>query len=153
MRSSLETSSFRVVLLASGLAIFSAACGSSSGTPNGAGGHTADAGSDVKGTGGVTGTGGKTDAGGDVKADAGTGGMGTGGKVDAGPDSGTGGMVVDSGVDTGPMLNPPWHAYLPLVTATAGVTESRIVEALASVKRERFVGSGPWHIQVAGAIW
>ena len=123
MRSSLETSSFRVVLLASGLAVLSAACGGSSGTPNGAGGHRADAGSDAKGTGGATGTGGKTDAGGDVKADAGTGGMGTGGKVDAGPDSGTGGMVaIDSGVDTGPMLNPPWHAYLPLVTATAGGT-------------------------------
>src|SRR4051812_32155656 len=117
MRSSLETSSFRVVVLASGLAMLSAACGSRSGTPNGAGGHSADAGSDAKGTGGATGTGGRTDAGGDVKADSGTGGMGTGGKVDAGPDSGTGGMVaIDSGVvDTGPMLTPPWRGYWPLV--------------------------------------
>jgi hypothetical protein len=95
--------------------MLSAACGSSSGTPNGAGGSSADAGSDVKaGTGGA-GTGGKPDSGAD---------SGAGGKVDsgAGGNSGTGGMVVDSGVDTGPMLNPPWHAYLPLVTATAGGT-------------------------------
>jgi protein-L-isoaspartate(D-aspartate) O-methyltransferase len=40
--------------------------------------------------------------------------------------------------------------YAQLVTATAGVTESRIVDAFASVKREQFVGVGPWHIQVAG---
>src|SRR2546430_1765142 len=108
MRSSLETSSFRVVLLASGLAIVSAACGSSSGKPNGAGGSSADAGSDLKaGTGGA-GTGGKADSGAD---------SGAGGKVDSGADSGAGGntgaggMVVDAGVDTGPTLSPPWHAY------------------------------------------
>jgi len=124
MRSSLETSSFRLVVLASGLAMLSAACGSSSGKPNGSGGSSADAGSDAKaGTGGVTGAGGKADAGGDVKADSGAGGVGTGGKVDSGTDSGTGGMAaIDSGVDTGPTLSPPWHAYWPLVTASAGGT-------------------------------
>ena len=97
MRSSLETSSFRVLVLASGLALLSAACASSSGTP-------------------TPGTGGSADAGSDAKADAGTG--GAGGKVDAG----AGGMTADAGVDTGPMLNPPWHAYWPLVTGTPSAT-------------------------------
>ncbi len=126
MRSSLETSSFRIAVLASGLAILSAACSGSSGTPNGAGGSSADAGSDAKAGTGGSGAGGKADAGGDVKADSGTGGMGMGGKTDSGTDSGTGGMgtggtvVIDAAVDTGPMLNPPWHAYLPLVTAATG---------------------------------
>jgi len=122
MRSSLETSSFRVVILASGLAMLSAACGSSSGKPNGTGGSSADAGSDAKGTGGATGTGGKVDSGTDSgaggKADSGTD-SGAGGKVDSG--SGTGGMVVDSGTDAA-MLNQAWHAYLPLVTAAADGT-------------------------------
>ena len=94
MRPSLETSSFRVVVLASGLALFAAACGSSSGTPNGAGGSSADAGSDTK-----TGTG------------------GAGGKADGGTDSGTGGMAM---VDAGMQLTPPWRSYLPLVSAAAG---------------------------------
>jgi len=94
MRASLETSSFRVVVLASGLALFAAACGSSSGTPNGAGGSSADAGSDTK-----TGTG------------------GAGGKADGGTDSGTGGMAM---VDAGMQLTPPWRSYLPLVSAAAG---------------------------------
>jgi hypothetical protein len=111
MRPSLETSSFRVVVLASGLALFAGACGSSSPTPSGAGGSSADAGSDVKtGAGGAAG-----------KADSGTD-SGAGGRVDSGVDSvvdsGAGGMaMVDAGTG-GAQLNPPWHAYLPLTSAT-----------------------------------
>jgi hypothetical protein len=118
MRSSQQAHSFRVAVLASGLAILSAACGSSSGTPNaGTGGKTGDAGTDTKsdakvdtGT-GAGGAGGKTDSG-----------TGTGGKMDSGTDTGTGGMAVDSGTDTGTQLNPPWRAYLPLVTTGPGST-------------------------------
>ncbi len=119
MRSSLETSSFRVVVLASGLAMLSAACASSSGPPNsGAGGSSADAGSDAKkadsGAGGAP-----ADSGAGGKADSGTD-SGAGGKVDSGTDSGAGGMMmVDAGMG-GAMLNPPWHAYLPLVMAASG---------------------------------
>lgn len=40
--------------------------------------------------------------------------------------------------------------YARLVAATAGVRDSRIIDAFASVRRERFVGPGPWQIQVAG---
>ncbi len=104
MRSSLEASSFRIVVLASGLAMLSAACGSSSGTPSGAGGSSA------------------SDAGGDVKSDSGPGDVppgdsGAGGKAD----SGAGGMMmmVDAGMG-GAMLVPPWHAFLPLNVAAAG---------------------------------
>jgi protein-L-isoaspartate(D-aspartate) O-methyltransferase len=40
--------------------------------------------------------------------------------------------------------------YARLVTATAGVEESGIIDAFASVRREYFVGPGPWQIQVLG---
>jgi len=120
MRASLETSSFRVVVLASGLALFAAACGSSSGKPNGAGGSSADASSDTKtGTGGAgSGAGGKADGGG---TDSGGTDSGAGGKVDSGTDSGAGGIAM---VDAGQQLTPPWHSYLPLVTAAAGGSAS-----------------------------
>ena len=118
MRSSLETSSFRVFVLASGLAMLSAACASSSGKPNpGTGGSSADGGTDVKAD---SGTGGKTDSGTD---------SGAGGRVDSGSDSadgkvdsGAGGMgMVDAGTG-GSTLNPPWHAYWPLVMGTPSST-------------------------------
>ena len=38
--------------------------------------------------------------------------------------------------------------YAQFVTAKAKVTDTRIVDAFASVKREQFVGPGPWHVQV-----
>jgi concanavalin A-like lectin/glucanase superfamily protein len=112
MRPSLETSAYRVVVLASGLALFAGACGGSSGKPSGMGGSSADAGSDAKGTGGAGG----------AKVDSGTD-TGAGGRVDSGTDSGAGGRV-DSGTDGGDagtggaQLVPPWHAYLPLTTAS-----------------------------------
>ncbi len=112
MRPSLETSSFRVVVLASGLALFAGACGSSSGTPSGTGGSSADAGSDVKaGTGGAGG-----------RADSGTD-SGSGGRADSGTDSGAGGMaMVDAGTGGAQQLNPPWRSYLPLVMTGTGST-------------------------------
>jgi protein-L-isoaspartate(D-aspartate) O-methyltransferase len=39
--------------------------------------------------------------------------------------------------------------YARLVTRAAGVEDRRIVDAFASVKRERFLGAGPWPIKVA----
>jgi protein-L-isoaspartate(D-aspartate) O-methyltransferase len=42
------------------------------------------------------------------------------------------------------------RSYARSVTATAGVDDPRIVAAFATVKRERFVGPGPWEIAVAG---
>jgi protein-L-isoaspartate(D-aspartate) O-methyltransferase len=39
--------------------------------------------------------------------------------------------------------------YARYVTAKVDVTEPRIVEAFASVRRERFLGKGPWNIPVA----
>jgi len=122
MRSNLQARSFRFAVLASGLAMFAGACGSSSGTPTpGTGGGPGDAGSDVKTD---SGTGGKADSGAGGAADS-----GAGGKVDSGPDTGAGGKVdsgtdtgVDATVDSGAQLVPPWHSYLPLVTAAAGGT-------------------------------
>jgi protein-L-isoaspartate(D-aspartate) O-methyltransferase len=38
--------------------------------------------------------------------------------------------------------------YAQLVTAKGEVSDARIVAAFASVKREQFVGPGPWHVQV-----
>ena len=40
--------------------------------------------------------------------------------------------------------------YARLVTATAGVADPGIIEAFASVRREQFVGPGPWQIPVEG---
>lgn len=40
--------------------------------------------------------------------------------------------------------------YARLVAASVGVTDPRIVDAFATVKRERFVGPGPWQVQVEG---
>ena len=40
--------------------------------------------------------------------------------------------------------------YARLVTASAGVAEPRIVAGFATVKREQFIGPGPWQIAVAG---
>jgi protein-L-isoaspartate(D-aspartate) O-methyltransferase len=39
--------------------------------------------------------------------------------------------------------------YARLITNHAGVEDSRIIDAFASVERERFIGPGPWHIKVA----
>jgi len=39
--------------------------------------------------------------------------------------------------------------YARLVTTHAGVEDSRIVDAFATVERERFVGAGPWQIKAA----
>jgi protein-L-isoaspartate(D-aspartate) O-methyltransferase len=39
--------------------------------------------------------------------------------------------------------------YARLITTSAGVEDPRIVEAFASVERERFLGAGPWQIKVA----
>lgn len=38
--------------------------------------------------------------------------------------------------------------YAQYVTATGGVTDHRLVEAYSQVRREEFVGHGPWHIRV-----
>lgn len=38
--------------------------------------------------------------------------------------------------------------YAQYVTASAEVVDARIVDAFANVKREHFVGPGPWHIPV-----
>ena len=38
--------------------------------------------------------------------------------------------------------------YAQLVTTLGGVLDARIVDAFANVKREQFVGPGPWHIRV-----
>jgi protein-L-isoaspartate(D-aspartate) O-methyltransferase len=38
--------------------------------------------------------------------------------------------------------------YARLITAKADVTDAPIVDAFAYVKREDFVGAGPWHIKV-----
>lgn len=40
--------------------------------------------------------------------------------------------------------------YARLITATAGSSEPRLVDAFAAVERERFVGPGPWLIPVEG---
>ena len=40
--------------------------------------------------------------------------------------------------------------YARLVTAYAGVSDVRIIDAFATVERERFVGPGPWQVAVAG---
>lgn len=40
--------------------------------------------------------------------------------------------------------------YARLVTASAGVTEPRIIEGFATVRREEFMGPGPWQIAVNG---
>ena len=40
--------------------------------------------------------------------------------------------------------------YARLVTANTAVAEARIVDAFASVRREQFVGPGPWQIAVDG---
>ena len=42
------------------------------------------------------------------------------------------------------------HFYARLVTTSAGVSDARIVQAFATVKREDFIGRGPWHVAVAG---
>jgi len=39
--------------------------------------------------------------------------------------------------------------YARLVTTSAGIEDPRIVEAFATVERERFLGTGPWQIKVA----
>jgi len=39
--------------------------------------------------------------------------------------------------------------YARLVTARAGVTDARIIEAFATVERERFLGPGPWYVKAA----
>lgn len=39
--------------------------------------------------------------------------------------------------------------YARAVTATAGVTDARIVEAFATVRREEFLGRGPWQFKLA----
>jgi protein-L-isoaspartate(D-aspartate) O-methyltransferase len=39
--------------------------------------------------------------------------------------------------------------YARLIASTAGVSDPRIIEAFARVKREQFVGPGPWQIRVA----
>ncbi len=39
--------------------------------------------------------------------------------------------------------------YARFVTAKGDVTEPRIVEAFASIRRERFLGKGPWNVPVA----
>jgi protein-L-isoaspartate(D-aspartate) O-methyltransferase len=41
--------------------------------------------------------------------------------------------------------------YARYVTRRAGVNEPRIADAFASVEREKFVGSGPWYVFIAGA--
>jgi protein-L-isoaspartate(D-aspartate) O-methyltransferase len=40
--------------------------------------------------------------------------------------------------------------YARLITALAGVEDPSIVDAFTHVKREAFVGAGPWHIKVPG---
>ena len=40
--------------------------------------------------------------------------------------------------------------YASFVTARGGVTDPRIVDAFATVKREHFVGAGPWHVHFEG---
>jgi len=40
--------------------------------------------------------------------------------------------------------------YARLVTATGEVADRRIVDAFATIKRERFLGRGPWQVCVAG---
>ena len=50
-------------------------------------------------------------------------------------------------------VNSPYalrRFYARLITTTAGVDDPRIVEAFATVQRERFVGTGPWQIKVSG---
>jgi protein-L-isoaspartate(D-aspartate) O-methyltransferase len=39
--------------------------------------------------------------------------------------------------------------YARLITTTAGVDDARVIEAFATVERERFLGAGPWQIKVA----
>src|SRR5216683_2297139 len=41
--------------------------------------------------------------------------------------------------------------YARYVTQSAGVSDSRIIAAFATVERERFVGPGPWSIAVSRA--
>ena len=38
------------------------------------------------------------------------------------------------------------HFYAEYISAKAGVTDKRIVEAFTAIKREHFVGPGPWQI-------
>src|SRR5687767_4275985 len=38
--------------------------------------------------------------------------------------------------------------YARLITTSAGIQDSRIVDAFATVERERFLGAGPWQIMV-----
>jgi protein-L-isoaspartate(D-aspartate) O-methyltransferase len=42
--------------------------------------------------------------------------------------------------------------YSRLITASAGVTDERIVNAFATVPREDFVGRGPWRVDARGYI-
>jgi protein-L-isoaspartate(D-aspartate) O-methyltransferase len=39
--------------------------------------------------------------------------------------------------------------YARLITTSAGIQDSRIVDSFATVERERFLGVGPWQIKVA----
>jgi len=39
--------------------------------------------------------------------------------------------------------------YARIVTSSAGVNDARILEAFATVERERFTGPGPWQVPVA----
>lgn len=41
--------------------------------------------------------------------------------------------------------------YARYVTATGGVFDERIVDAYSQIKREAFVGRGPWHICTSGS--
>src|ERR1700730_4299648 len=40
--------------------------------------------------------------------------------------------------------------YARLVLGTSGIAEPRIVDAFATVRREQFVGPGPWQVWIDG---
>jgi len=136
MRPNLQALSFRLAILASGLAMFALACGGSSSSSGGKGGSPGDGSAGAGGAKTDGGSGGgsggaKTDGGsgggsGGAVADSGAGGAGGGTGGAQGNDSGAGGQAgVDAGVDSGTggtALVPPWHAFLPLAAAAPGST-------------------------------
>ena len=45
-----------------------------------------------------------------------------------------------------------WRAYAKQIMAASGVSNRRIEAAFASVKREDFLGRGPWQVVRWGAV-
>ncbi|HTV79897.1 MAG TPA: hypothetical protein VMF03_16715 [Steroidobacteraceae bacterium] len=52
------------------------------------------------------------------------------------------------------MISPAEHRrfYARFVTGVAGVTEPRIIDAFATVRREHFLGPGPWKVPVENGV-